>query len=74
MGSKSRTLKALFNTRWSSRDSACLRLNKNWSAVVATLTSIMDDHTENNTTRHEIEGLINKMSSLETTIMSVVWG
>ncbi|XP_025422923.1 zinc finger MYM-type protein 1-like [Sipha flava] len=67
MGSKSHTLKALSNTRWSSRDSACLSLNENWSAVVATLTYIMDDHTENNITRNEAKGLINKMSSLETT-------
>jgi hypothetical protein len=73
MGSKSRTLKALSNTKWSSRDFACLSLNENWSAVVATLTYIMDDHTENNIIRHEAKGLINKMSSLETTIMSVVW-
>lgn len=52
MVSKSRTLKALSNTRWSSRDSACLSLNENWSAVLATLTYIMDDDTENNITRN----------------------
>ncbi|XP_060877870.1 zinc finger MYM-type protein 1-like [Metopolophium dirhodum] len=70
---KSRTLKAVSNTRWSSRDSACLSLNKNWSAVLATLTYIMDDNTENNITRNEAKGLMNKMSSLETAIMTVVW-
>jgi hypothetical protein len=32
----------------------------------------MNDHTENNITRHEAKGLINKMSSLETTIISVM--
>ncbi|KAL4098683.1 hypothetical protein QTP88_023234 [Uroleucon formosanum] len=74
MVSKSRTLKALSNTRWSSRDSACLSLNENWSAVLATLTYIMDYNTENNITRNEAKGLMNKMSSLETAIMSVVWG
>jgi len=74
MVSKSRTLKSLSNTRWSSRDSACLSLNENWSAVLATLTYIMDDNTKNNITSNEAKGLINKMSSLETAIMSVVWG
>lgn len=74
MVSKSRTLKALSNTRWSSRDSACLSLNENWSAVLTTLTYIMNDNTENNITRNEAKGLMNKMSSLETAIMSAVWG
>jgi len=74
MVSKSRTLKTLSNTRWSSRDSACLSLNENWSAVLATLKYIMNDNTENNVTRNEAKGLMNKMSSLETAIMSAVWG
>lgn len=74
MGTKSRILKALFNMRRSPRDSACLSLNENWSTVVDTLTYIMNDHTENNITRHEAKELVNKISSLETTIMSVVWG
>ncbi|KAF0702305.1 zinc finger MYM-type protein 1-like, partial [Aphis craccivora] len=33
----------------------------------------MDDDIENNITRNEEKGLMNKMSSLETAIMSVVW-
>lgn len=42
-------------------------------AVVATLTHMMDDDIENNITRHDGKGILNKMSR-NYKIMSVVWG
>lgn len=72
MMSKSHTLKSLSDTRWSSRESSCLSLNENWSAIITTLKSIINDQIENNITRNEARELLNKIGSLETIIMSVV--
>ncbi|XP_060881953.1 uncharacterized protein LOC132953587 [Metopolophium dirhodum] len=68
------TLKHPSFTRWSSRDAACLSINENWSEIINALTYIMNATTENNMTRNESQGLLNKLQSLETCFMSILWG
>lgn len=68
------TLKHPSFTRWSSRDAACLSINENWSQIINALTYIMNATTENNMTRNESQGLLNKLQSLETCFMSILWG
>jgi len=70
---QSKTVKILSNTRWSSRDDACKSLNSSWNEIRNELISITNNLTEKATTRNEAHSILNKLDSLETTFMTVLW-
>lgn len=71
---ESKTVKTLSNTRWSSRDDACKSLNSSWNEIRNALISITNNLTEKATTINEARSILNKLDSLETAFMTVLWG
>ena len=71
---ESKTVKTLSNTRWSTRDDACKSLNSSWNEIRNALISITNNLTEKATTINEARSILNKLDSLETAFMTVLWG
>uniref|UniRef100_A0A2S2NB80 Zinc finger MYM-type protein 1 n=1 Tax=Schizaphis graminum TaxID=13262 RepID=A0A2S2NB80_SCHGA len=70
---ESKTVKILSNTRWPSRDDACKSLNSSWNEIRNALISITNNLTEKATTINEARSILNKLDSLETAFMTVLW-
>ncbi|XP_025192614.1 uncharacterized protein LOC112592676 [Melanaphis sacchari] len=55
-------------------DDACKSLNSSWNEIRNALISITNNLTEKATTINEARSILNKLDSLETAFMTVLWG
>lgn len=67
-------LKSLSKTRWSARYDACRAVNESREGILKSLDEISSDCDERPSTRNEARTISQKLSSLETTIMALLWG
>jgi len=74
LSSKSKTLKRINTTRWSSRDDACLSYNNSWCEILKALSEIEKEVTETPETRSEAGGLRHQFEYLETHFIAIFWG
>ncbi|KAL1447997.1 hypothetical protein WDU94_012375 [Cyamophila willieti] len=63
----------LSKTRWSARHDACRVVSDNFQGIVDSLDEIANSISEKPATRNGARALKEKMSSLETTFMSIMW-
>lgn len=68
------SVKSLSDTRWSARDDACKSLNNNWKLIINALENLKNDKSQKPATRCEANGILQKLLSLETAFMSILWG
>jgi hypothetical protein len=66
-------VKTLSNTRWSARADATKALAKGYSNIQSALQSIMNDKSQQTTTRTDAGSLVTKLSELETALMTLIW-
>ncbi|KAK4881740.1 hypothetical protein RN001_005059 [Aquatica leii] len=67
------SIKSLSVTRWSARADASKTLYSCYTEIVEVFQTILDDITEKLNTRLEAKGLIDNLTSLETSIMTCFW-
>lgn len=70
---KSTVLKNLSKTRWSARADASKALYSSYEQVLETLNSIGEDENQSKETKIEAKGILEKIKTLETTIMLCFW-
>lgn len=67
-------LQNLSKTRWSARHDACRVLQEDWAGIMKTLNEMANDVNEKAATRHDARALKEKLMSLETCFMTIIWG
>jgi len=68
------SVKSLSDTKWSARDDACKSLNNNWKLIINALENLKNDKSQKPTARCEANGILQKLLSLETAFMYILWG
>lgn len=66
------SVKSLSQTPRSTRNNAGKSLNENWFSVFSALTEIIENKTENESTRSETKGILKFIKTLNTSFMSII--
>lgn len=72
MGQTELSLKSLSKTLWYARADATRALFFHYNEITQTLSAIVEDTTQNKMTRHEAEGLLEKIKQFDTALMTYI--